>query len=250
MMGKISSATDRGLDAYTIAGWLAMIAVPIAPAFYFGFGTGVDAYQAAEPLLGGWAAVIGILVGVVGAVGLELVGILAGHTAVRFFSQEDYGEAAIAAAILLSYVLLGISGLESWLQRGVVMFLIAPLAYLLVALHTRIAEDNQKEDVATRFEQEQVALDKALERKLKLQRQQDNTAVRLAKAEAGKRQVVRVDAPVTNGHLPGDFRLLNEQQKEQVAVLTTSELEQVADISASTARRWKRKVSANGHYAD
>lgn len=86
-----------------------------------------------------------------------------------------------------------------------------------------------------------------------------NGQQRREEAKQGKRQrrrerrrgrVVTEQKPVTkradNGYLPGDFRLLSDSQKEQVSALTTSEIADMADVSDSTARRWKRKVSANG----
>jgi hypothetical protein len=237
---------------YSLLGWLAMIAVPIAPAFYFGFDTGIDVYERAmQHTDAAWAMLAGVAVGTVGALGLELVGILAGHTAVSFWSRRNYGGAALGGAILMTYVALGISGLEHALQKGVVMFLIAPLVYLLVAMQNALGDQAQREteqEVArAAFDLEQEAKDREMARLLKLRNQEANAAVKLAKTEAGKRRDGRVDVAASNGHLPGDFRLLTEQQKEQIINFSTSELEQAADISASTARRWKRKVSANGH---
>lgn len=59
--------------------------------------------------------------------------------------------------------------------------------------------------------------------------------------------IAPTSSPV-NAQLPSDYRLLTVAQKEQVNTMTSGELAQMADISASTARRWKQKVSTNGYH--
>lgn len=132
-------------DTYSILGWLAMVSVPIAPAFFFGHAM----YTAALALTqSDW---LSITVGAVSAAGLELVGILSGHAAVKFWRLGDDVKAAICGLILVAYVILGISGLQGWLVKGVVMFLIAPLVYLLVALQESAgAAENTQETVENR----------------------------------------------------------------------------------------------------
>lgn len=123
-------------DWYSILGWGAMIAVPIAPAFYFGFEFASDVYGRVLAWPAPWpvALAVGVLIGGVSAVGLELVGILSGHNAIRFLARRESERAAVCAIILVAYVGLGIAGLESLLAKGVVMFLVAPLVYLLVGM--------------------------------------------------------------------------------------------------------------------
>lgn len=128
--------TKQTIDLYSIIGWLAMIAVPIAPAFFFGFSFAQEVYGqvlgfTANTMLAGVTAVT---IGFVSAFGLESVGILSGHNAVKFWGQGENEKALLSVAILVAYVALGIIGLEGLLSKGVVMFSIAPLVYFQVAI--------------------------------------------------------------------------------------------------------------------
>lgn len=140
----------RKPDIYNILGWLAMIAVPLAPAFFFGFEFVKSIYD----LVYGWvqiawiAALPALFVGAVSALGLEFVGVLSGHNAIRFWERNDVTKSVVCAVILVCYVILGIIGLESILTKGVVMFLVAPLVYVLVGMQNQLekAEGEARED--------------------------------------------------------------------------------------------------------
>lgn len=60
------------------------------------------------------------------------------------------------------------------------------------------------------------------------------------------RVAMRSETVTSSGQLPSDYRLLTPEQKQLIAQLSTSQLVQMTDISPSTARRWKRNVTANG----
>lgn len=139
-------------DMYIILGWVAMLSVPLAPAFFFGFSFAEDIYSQVFNMTGvaGIAAAFAIAVGVVSAAGLELVGILSGHNAVRFWEMGNKIHAALCGVILVSYVVLGISGLESVLAKGTVMFLVAPLVYLLVGMQGELNRSESKKGVQER----------------------------------------------------------------------------------------------------
>lgn len=145
-------------DPYTLLGWAAMLSVPLAPAFFFGFSFATDVYT----LLVGWigiawvAVVVAVVVGIVSAAGLELVGILSGHNAVRFWEAGNRVSAAACTVILICYVLLGIAGLESWLAMGTVMFLVAPLTYLLVGMQGQL---NKREVRQATQERQSIAIE-------------------------------------------------------------------------------------------
>lgn len=123
-------------NPYTILGWIAMLTVPLAPAFFFGF----EFYKSIYTEIYAWAGIVwvsvipSVIIGGASALGLEFVGVLSGHTAIKFWERNDLVRAGVCVAILLSYVVLGIVGLESVLTKGVVMFLVAPLVYLLVGM--------------------------------------------------------------------------------------------------------------------
>jgi hypothetical protein len=192
-----------------------------------------------------------IMAGALGsAIGIEIVGILSGVTLERFWRIDDRPRTLLALVLLITYTIVAMY----ILRHNTILWpipIIAAVVYLVSALAESAGEiieqqvTSQAKDVAWQRRQEEQEAE--FERQLKLQQQRDRTAVKLAKLTTGKRSDARLDKAGSNGHLPGDFRLLDEQQKEQIADLTTSELTQMADISDSTARRWKRQVSANGH---
>lgn len=165
-------------DTYSILGWLAMVSVPIAPAFFFGHAMYTAAFNLTDT---DW---LSITVGVVSAAGLELVGILSGHAAVKFWRLGDDIKAAICGVILVAYVLLGISGLQGWLVKGVVMFLIAPLVYLLVALQESagVAENTQETIENRNLAQE--AEETEFKRKVQLAQMRLKHEERLARIQA------------------------------------------------------------------
>ena len=124
------------MNLYTILGWIATIAVPISPVFFFGW----EVYKQVLTRSSSWLLAGGV--GLVSAIGLEIVGILAGHLAMEFWRAGRMNRAYLAGGIMAIYVLIGV--IELWGTIGVVMFLIAPLVYVLVALN-QVAEYEQRE---------------------------------------------------------------------------------------------------------
>ena len=164
-------------DFYSYLSIVAMIAVPIAPAFYFGFDVAKDVYDKVF----GWLQnpiVAGIFAGLIGlgaVAGLELVGILSGHNIVKYYSLGMHKIAGICGLILVAYVGLGIVGLENWLTKGVVMFLTAPLVYVLASMqqtaaniHTAQADNDQ---ALLEFKLAEEAKDNELKRQLKAEKE-------------------------------------------------------------------------------
>lgn len=201
----------RKPDIYNILGWLAMIAVPVSPAMFFGW----KAYDALMVLTAtGWLAVPG---GVLTAFGLETVGIFAGHTAIDAYRRNDR-RWKLAALIMLVYVVIGT--LELWSNSiGRVTFIIAALVYLLAGLRHDLEETATAEQITAQkqekeerlgrerkeadekaerdrreaWELEQAAKDREVERQLKLQAEADRTAVQMARIQAKKEQPVSSD---------------------------------------------------------
>ncbi len=207
---------------------------------------------ASQTATGGWA--IAILIGAAAtAVGIEAVGILAGHTFEAYWRAGDNSRARLALALLGIYTAAGVYIL--WGNRALlpipvvaaVVYLVSGLAESLTAAQ---AQQAQQTAVQSAFELEQMAKDKELERELKRQQQADKTAVQLAKLEVKTKTVTNraVISRSDNGYLPGDARLHTQEHKDLIRTLTTSEIERIAGVSDSTARRWKRQqVAANGH---
>lgn len=107
------------------------------------------------------------------AVGIEIVGILAGHTMEGFWRMGDPGRAVLAFLLLLTYTAVAV-----YILRGtalVVVPVIAAIVYVLAALtdglHT--AENQQAQDTAvrSRFDLQQEAQDRELERTIRKERE-------------------------------------------------------------------------------
>jgi hypothetical protein len=200
---------------------------------------------------GGW--IVAIHIGAAAtAVGIEAVGIMAGHVLEGFWRMGDRPRTAVAFGLLLIYTAAGLF----ILRNNAAMLpipVIAAVVYLLAGLAESLTESQahqvQQTAVQEAFELEQLAKDKELERELRRKEQADHTAVQLAKIEVKAKTVTnRVNNSRSDaGQLPGDFRLLTRADKRLITTLTTGELEEMAGISDSTARRWKRQVAANGH---
>jgi hypothetical protein len=205
-------------------------------------------------IVDGWWVTALLIGSIATAIGIEITGILAGKALEGFWRLGDKNRTILSLALLSVYTIVAVYILRHN-QAMVLVPIIAAIVYLLSSLtdSLEMVASEQKEETAvqTAFELEQAAADKELERELKRQKQADNTALKLAKLEV-KAKVPAKAIPVTsnqlNGQLPGDFRLLTNKQKDLVLNLTSGELAQVADISDSTARRWKRKVTANGYH--
>ena len=178
-----------------------MLAVPVAPAFFFGFSIGQEVYGQVLSLtqITLAAALAAIVIGLFSAAGLELVGIMSGHLAVKLWGQEKPIKAAICALIMVAYVGLGISGLESLLQKGVVMFLIAPLVYFLVGIKEQAERDEQAaieemeriaaaEAASQEDERQKEAEAEAWQRKLQLAELKLKHEEKLARIEAKAKQ--------------------------------------------------------------
>jgi DNA-binding CsgD family transcriptional regulator len=124
------------ITLYGFLSFVAILAVPVAPVFFFGWRVYEEVSRKAGPLLGG-------LVGLFSAIGLEIVGVLAGHLATEFWKTGKTSRAVLAAAIMGIYVVIGVYELRGTI--GAVMFVIAPLVYVLVGLQY-IASDEKTQE--------------------------------------------------------------------------------------------------------
>lgn len=132
---------------------------------------------------GAWA--IALLIGAIGtAVGIEIVGILAGHALEGFWRIGDQYRAALSFVLLIAYTGTAVYILRHN-QAMVLVPVIAAIVYLLASLTTSLETtvSKQEEEIAalTAFDLEQAKADRALERELKRQKQADSTAVKLAR---------------------------------------------------------------------
>ena len=104
---------------YTGLSWFAIIATPLAPVFFFGHKiylaiSGFDVW-------GHWLIATGV--GILSAIGLELIGILAGHACIEYVKQKQLIPASLAGVILLVYTAIGIYELQGT---------IGPVLYLML----------------------------------------------------------------------------------------------------------------------
>ena len=84
---------------------------------------------------------LALVIGGVAALGLESAGILAAHTAIRFYTNGERQRAIIATAITMIYLVIGIVSIwffegtgQDAQVAGTAMFLIAGAVYVLIAL--------------------------------------------------------------------------------------------------------------------
>lgn len=148
---------------------------------------------------GWWSTAL--LVGAIGtAIGIEIVGMLAGHALEGFWRLGDKNRTVLSSVLLLIYTAVAIYILRHN-QAMVMVPIIAAIVYLLASLTGSlddvVNEQKQETAVQTAFELEQMAKDKELERELKRQKQADLTAVKLAKLETKKAAPAKVSQAIS-----------------------------------------------------
>lgn len=197
---------------------------------------------------GWWSAAL--LIGAIGtAIGIEIVGMLAGHALEGFWRLGDKNRAVLSSVLLLIYTAVAIYILRHN-QAMVMVPIIAAIVYLLASLTGSlddvVNEKKQETAVQTAFELEQAAKDKELERELKRQKQADLIAVKLAKLETKQSKVAdstRREVRHDVGELPTDWRQLDRQQKHELAHLTREQRDDMfPEIAARTRRDWHNRL--------
>ena len=238
-------------DIYSHLSILAMVAVPIAPAFYFGFEVARDVYN----MVFGWlnhsltAGIFAALIGLGAVIGLELVGILSGHNIVKYFSLGMNKIALVCGLILVAYVALGIVGLEELWSKGVVMFLTAPLVYVLATMQQTAADIHTRRDETEQTLQNFNLQEKAKDNELTRQLKAEKTRLKM---QPKQRQDTRQDSGNLNT-FPADWRQLTRQQRHKLAHLTREERDNIMpEIATRTRRDWHKKLDEiavqNGHF--
>jgi hypothetical protein len=129
---------------YYYLGWLGVLAVPIAPATFFGWRVYTEILTLTQH------AALSTSVGLVSGISLEIVGIMAGHMLVLAWASGERQRAFVVGAILLAYVGIGVYELAGTI--GATMFVIAPLVYFLVGMETVSREQVRRRAVVGRDE--------------------------------------------------------------------------------------------------
>jgi hypothetical protein len=199
------------------------------------------------------------VVGVVGAFGFELIGILNGHAMVTFYSQKRYNFAAVAAILLLSYVAIGLY--ELGFAIGGLMIIAGFLMYitqgLLAEYHSGKAEkhaaDEQRRQAqlaAQRAQLERERLAAENEQELKLAKLNAQKEVKLLEISQNVRES-SPPAPETFPKLsetfPRDSRHFRPEHWARIATMDEAEIVLLAGVNVKTARAWLKKSQENGH---
>jgi hypothetical protein len=222
---------------------LAPFVVPLAPAFFFAHSvygqvlTLTDDQRLALTLAG------------ISALGLEIVGLMAAHRAVEFYSKGETEKAKTAVVITAVYLLIGIGGILLFENTdfnakvtGVVMFIIAGMVYLLLGL----TEDSRKTEREVAAAQEQEAGRQveqlAWERQLQMEKLRLDHELKLKRTQA-KATVPLTVAPTV---LATDWRNLSLEQRRAMFNYSTEQIVSLYGVSDRTAERWQvrsRKLS-------
>lgn len=196
---------------FTIIGWLSIIATPVAPAYFFGAAV-------ASTIETAW---LGNIVGTFAAIGLEGIGIFAGHTAVKSFRLGLTKEGLVATAVLIAYVVLGAYKLEGF---GRIMFFMAPLGYLILGLHDSIIV----------FEEQSIASENEAQRAIEAQLAADNEAkleaIRLeAERQKERDQLAAQRQERIDQQAAEKERLAHEERMAKIAAKTAATSRQDSD---------------------
>ena len=229
---------------------LAPFVVPLAPAFFFAHSIYGQVLAMSDDRR------LALALGAIAAAGLEIVGIMAAHRAVDFYSKGEEGKAQTAVVITAVYLLIGIGGIVLFENTafnakvtGVVMFIIAGMVYLLLGL----SEDSRKTEREAATEQEQdgerEAAQAAWERQLQVEKMRLAHELKLKQIEV-KATVQPTVAPTV---MAADWRKLSDEQKAVMVRCSTEEIVTRYGVSDRTAERWQARsrklspsVSANG----
>lgn len=189
----------KQLNLYTFIKYISLFCAPFAPAVFFGS----KVYAGLSEVGVGYG--LSLLAAICAAVALETVGLLAGHTLVDFVGLGRYELSGLSLILLACYVAIGVY--ELWNTIGAVMFGVALLVYLLVALKQYSDKlDHQKE--AKRDDQKE-------ERTASIQAR---LAVKLAEIEANKQLEIAKIAPAQNV-APAIAEQQNTQQIDKRAMI-------------------------------
>lgn len=223
---------------------LAPFVVPLAPAFFFAHSVYGQVLTLTEDQR------LALTLAGISALGLEIVGLMAAHRAVEFYSKGETGKAKTAVAITGVYLFIGIGGILLFENTdfnakvtGVVMFIIAGMVYVLLGL----TEDSRKAErgaaVALEQEEERTAGRLAWERQLELEKIRLEHELKLKRMET-KKSVLKTDRPTV---IATDWRKLGDDQRLSMANYSTEQIVNLYGVSDRTAERWQsrsRKLSA------
>lgn len=177
-------------DIYWYITILAMIAMPAAAAINFG-----DA--AYDSLILNTTLILALIGGVATGLGFEAIGILAGHNAIKFYSQKD-SRWIIAALALIAYVCIGSYELREIAFARFVP-LLSGLVYVMAGLQYQ-AHDEKEEAINEQSANREIEiLNIQLEHERQMKQDELNARVKIERVKsksivAGSQKVSQVNS--------------------------------------------------------
>lgn len=218
-------------DSYSAMGWIGIFTVPLAPAFFFAW----DIFTEVMGKTGGIVA-LAVAVAIAAAVGLEVVGILAGHNAIEFWKRKERESAIAAGVIMVCYTAIGMYQLRG--TTGAIMFLVAPMVYILVALRHNLGEEKTAEKQQVNYDRRVEAQEREHRQRLeaaqlKLKHEERMEQIK-AKATTPVAQIVAMQQPQATTETTKKERMMSLWQPGMGA----TELARRAGVNKSTASRY------------
>jgi len=180
------------MNRYSFLSSVSILTVPLAPVFFFGWQVHTEVLTTSQSL---W---LSVPVGLLSAIGLEIIGILAGHLAMEFWRSGNMSRAYLSGGVMIVYVVIGFWELRGTI--GAVMFIIAPLVYVLVALQDVATLERHDATIAAKrsdvisYRERQAQADR--EQAIELERLRLANEVKLAKVQAGTVPALPMVAPL------------------------------------------------------
>ena len=235
------------MNIQMILGNLAVFAVPVAPATFFG----IAIYDSLFGRLGAYA----LPVAVVGAAGFEMVGILNGHAMVSLWQAKRYALAGVAGLLLSLYVVIGLY--ELGLNIGGLLILVGAIMYVTqgiigeISSHVAGKKAREVSSVEQAKQARQDAKDERertarLEHELKLANLEAHKAVKLAGINAQLSPPVQETFQKVSVSFPSDWRTLTDENKAQLRQMAEAEIAEAAGVTPKTARAWMARLGTAG----
>jgi flagellar biosynthesis GTPase FlhF len=220
---------------FTIIGWLSVVTIPVAPAYFFGEAVMQQASKHASYTLA-------VIVGICAAAGMEGVGIYSGHTAVQAFRLGRWYLGSFAAAILAAYVIIGASKLTGF---GQTMFFVAPLSYLILGINHAVEVAEEREKAAEEQAKKQADSNRELEQQREEERRKEEADM------AAQQRAEEADRVARRDQLAAERQArLDAQNAEKERLAHEERMAKIAAKTAATSRKDSGKlplqVAANG----
>lgn len=115
---------------YQLLSYLGLATVPLAAGIAFSWRVGVEIYAQTNNV------VLAVIAGASAGIGLETVGILAGHVLLSYYRAANWILFAVAVLTMIAYVLVGAHELAGTI--GETLYYISPLVYILAGLEENL----------------------------------------------------------------------------------------------------------------